>query len=72
MKNTGRHKIFFNREENYENQETVFEIARNIFCRNMLATQSIRNKDSDSKDYGVWAEPGNETSGKKTDLEERF
>ena len=38
----------------------------------MLATQSIRNKDSDSKDYGVWAEPGNETSGKKIDLEERF
>ena len=65
MKNTGLHKIFFNREENYENQETVFEIARNIFCRNMLATQSIRNKDSDSKDYAVWAEPGNETSGKK-------
>ena len=28
MKNTGLHKIFFNREKNYENQETVFEIAR--------------------------------------------
>lgn len=73
MKNTGLHKIFFNREKNYENQETVFEIARNIFCCNMLATQSIRNKDSDSyKDYAIWAEPENETSEKKTDLEERF
>ena len=38
-----------------------------------LQHSQYANKDSDSyKDYAIWAEPGNETSGKKTDLEERF
>lgn len=31
MKNTGLHKIFFNREKNYENQETFFLKLQGIF-----------------------------------------